>query len=138
MEMRKTSGPSKPQNVTNYFSLKTKQYCWFGLVEIPLVTISSNFLKKCTSGVNFINVLWANFTPANPESTKKTGKLSVFFLRFQDLRTQKLLSECWWNWPLINVSLVVCGNYDFPFWTANTEFTHKRAFFPNRIIKFSH
>ncbi len=29
---------------------------------------------------------------------KKTVKLSVF-LRFRNLRTQKLLIDCWWNWP---------------------------------------
>jgi len=30
-------------------------------------------------GVNFINILWAAFTSADPESAKKTVKLSVFF-----------------------------------------------------------
>ncbi len=39
---------------------------------------------------------------ADPKSTKKTVKLSVF-LRFQDLRAQKLLVEHWWNWPLIYI-----------------------------------
>ncbi len=32
------------------------------------------------------------------KAQKKTVKLSVF-LRFWDLRMQKLLVECWWNWP---------------------------------------
>jgi len=36
-------------------------------------------LKKSTSGVNFINILQAAIMCADPESTKKTVKLSVFF-----------------------------------------------------------
>jgi len=34
---------------------------------------------KLSPGVNFINVLQAAFTHANPKSSKKTAKLSVFF-----------------------------------------------------------
>jgi len=36
-------------------------------------------LMKLTPGINFINVLQAAFTPANPESAKRKVKLSVFF-----------------------------------------------------------
>jgi len=52
-----------------------------------------------TPGVNFINFLRTAFAHADHESVKKTVKLSVF-LRFLDLRAQKLLVEHWWNWPV--------------------------------------
>jgi hypothetical protein len=48
---------------------------------------------KLTTGVNFINVLQAAFTHPDPESAKETDNLTVF-LRFWDLRAQKLLLEC--------------------------------------------
>jgi len=44
-------------------------------------------------GVNFIDVLRAAFTCADPKSAKNTDNLTVF-LRFWDLRAQKLLIEC--------------------------------------------
>jgi len=50
-------------------------------------------------GVNFINILQTALTLTDPESSKKTVKLSVFFLHFGDLWAKKLLVECWWNWP---------------------------------------
>jgi len=37
------------------------------------------FCVNVNSGVNFINILWATFTPADPKSAKKTVKLSIFF-----------------------------------------------------------
>jgi len=37
-------------------------------------------LMKLTLGVNFINVLWAAFTWADPKSAKKTDSLTVFFV----------------------------------------------------------
>ncbi len=40
---------------------------------------------KCFAGVNFINVLWAALTRADPKSTKKTDNLTVF-LCIWDLR----------------------------------------------------
>ncbi len=47
------------------------------------ISISRSFLIH-PSGVNFINVLRAAFTPANPECAKKTNNLTIF-LRFSDL-----------------------------------------------------
>ncbi len=44
-------------------------------------------------GVNFINVLRADFTLAYPKSAKKSDNLTVFFALW-DLRAQKLLIEC--------------------------------------------
>jgi len=49
-------------------------------------------IYNLTSLVNFINILLADFTCADPESAKETVKLSVF-LRFWDLRAQKVLLE---------------------------------------------
>jgi len=60
------------------------------------------FLKEHHSGVNFINFLQTAFKCTDPKSAKKTVKLSVF-LRFPDLRVQKLLIECWWNWHLLHM-----------------------------------
>jgi hypothetical protein len=37
-------------------------------------------LMKLTTGGNFTNILQAAFRHANPDSTKKTVKLSVFFV----------------------------------------------------------
>jgi len=36
-------------------------------------------LMNLTPGVNFINILWAAFVGADPQSAKKAVKLSVFF-----------------------------------------------------------
>jgi len=43
-------------------------------------------------GVNFINILWAAFTVADPESAKNTDNLTVS-LHFWDLSMYKLLVE---------------------------------------------
>ncbi len=45
------------------------------------------------TGVNFINVLRADFTPSDPKSEKKQSS-SQSFLHFWDLRAQKLFKEC--------------------------------------------
>jgi len=45
-------------------------------------------------GVNFINVLRAAFTDADPESAKKRQSSCQSFLRFQDLPVQKLPEDC--------------------------------------------
>jgi hypothetical protein len=50
-------------------------------------------------GVNFINILQAALRLPDPKSTKRTVKLLVF-LCFWDLRVQKRLVKCWWNWHL--------------------------------------
>jgi len=56
-------------------------------------------LKLVTPVVNFINILQAAFTRADSKNAKKTDNLTVF-LHFWDLRVQKLLIDCWWNWPV--------------------------------------
>jgi len=53
--------------------------------------------------VNLINLLRAHFTRADPKSALKTYGLAVF-LRFWDLRLQKMFVERWWNWPLVSSS----------------------------------
>ncbi len=40
------------------------------------------------------------FTPVAPKSVRIQSSVSIF-LRFWDLRIQKLLVECWWNWHLL-------------------------------------
>ncbi len=54
------------------------------------------------SRVNFINILQAASTPPDPKNAKKDSQIVSLFLSFQDLGTQKLLVECWWNWPLVS------------------------------------
>ncbi len=49
--------------------------------------------KKIKLRVNFINVLQAAFTCADPKSTKRQLNFQPF-LRFCDLHVQKLLVEC--------------------------------------------
>jgi len=46
--------------------------------------------------VNVINILRAAFMCTDPKSAKRL----THFLLFWDLRVQKLLAECWWNWHL--------------------------------------
>ncbi len=57
-----------------------------------------------SSGVNFINVLWAAITRADPKSAKKTENLTIFFCTFGICTRKKLLVECWWNRPHIRTS----------------------------------
>ncbi len=47
--------------------------------------IDRQFTRK---GVNFINILWRAFTPADPKSAKKTVKPSVFFVLFGSARAE--------------------------------------------------
>jgi len=49
-----------------------------------------------SSGVNFTNIVWADFRHLDPKIKKKTVKLLVLF-HFWDLCAQKLLIVCWWN-----------------------------------------
>ncbi len=49
-------------------------------------------LMKLTAGVNFINVLWAAFTCADPESAKRAVKLSTSFLAL--LRSARTKAAC--------------------------------------------
>ena len=72
------------------------------------------FIEKRTdtwlsrSGVNFTNILRAAFKLEDPISALKLLNLTFFFLRFWDLRAQKLLVECWWYRPLIVSIEVFC------------------------------
>ena len=45
-----------------------------------------SFTTTTTQGVNFTNILGAAFMPSDPKSVKKLLNLTVFFLRFWDLR----------------------------------------------------
>jgi len=57
-----------------------------GMVVLVLVSNQTQnikfkikILKSIHNGVNFINVLWAAFARADPESAKKTDNFTVFF-----------------------------------------------------------
>ncbi len=52
---------------------------WLRLGRFDKLTRITDDAKKFLSGVNFINILQAAFTNADPESTKKTDTLTVFF-----------------------------------------------------------
>jgi len=43
----------------------------------------------------------SSFYVLRSRKRKKTVTLSIF-LCFRDLRVQKLLVECWWNWPQVS------------------------------------
>jgi hypothetical protein len=58
------------------FSLVMFWLCQKNLYE----KFARSMLMKLTPGINFINVLQAAFTRADPESLKKTDNLTVFFL----------------------------------------------------------
>jgi len=67
----------------------TKGFCeaflkfQFGFVIFWLKVIGTKaaceMLVKLTSGVNFINVLWAAFTCSDPKSTKRQSSCQSFF-----------------------------------------------------------
>ncbi len=57
--------------------------------NVPLlVDIHGGPEKLATTGVNFINVLWAAFTHTNPKSAKKIVKLSIFFALLGSARSK--------------------------------------------------
>ena len=60
--------------------------------------------SKARPWFNFINVLRTAFTLVVPKSVKKFSLVLSIFLRFRDLRMQKLLVERWWNWHLGSIS----------------------------------
>jgi len=55
------------------------------------------------SVVNFANILRAVLR-ANISNTQKDSQIISVFLHFWDLRAQKLLIKCWWNWLLLSIS----------------------------------
>jgi len=62
------------------FSIVTFWLCNFAKIlaqKAPMLLMI--MLMKLTPGVNFTNIIWAAFTHADPQSAKKTVKLSVFF-----------------------------------------------------------
>ncbi len=66
--------------------------------KVDFKSVNHHIRVGVRSGVNFINVLRAAFTCLDPKSTKNSDDLTVF-LRFWNLRMQKLLVKSWWNWP---------------------------------------
>jgi len=54
--------------------------------------IEKGYNRNSQSGVNFINVIQADFAQVEPESAKKNDGLTVF-LSFWDLRAKNLLAE---------------------------------------------
>jgi len=75
----------------------------------------STILWCSIMGVNFINVLRAAFMHLVPKSSKNTVKPSVF-LHFLDQLAGKLLKKCWWNWPLVPISV---GTRIFSFFSSH-------------------
>jgi len=69
---------------------QSSQHCHFTLLGSAGVKVVHRTLMKSTPGVNFINVLRAAFTSAEPKSLKKTASSHQSFLRFWDLHMQKL------------------------------------------------
>ncbi len=58
------------------------------------------------SKAQFQQCFTCSFYACRPQKRKKTVKS---FLRFWDLRSQKLLIERWWNWPLVSFTFL-CVN----------------------------
>jgi len=54
--------------------------------KVPKTRVNKDRRDQKTAGLNFINILRTAFTPADPKSVKRIDDLTVFFLRFQDLR----------------------------------------------------
>jgi len=63
------------------------------MVLLATTTISINFDMRLSPGVNFSNILRADFKHADPKSAKKDSHVVSLFLRFRDLHAQKLLLE---------------------------------------------
>jgi hypothetical protein len=60
------------------------------------------FLKVRRLGVNFVNILQAALTPADPKSSKKTDSLTVFFalLESEDVKaSSKMLMKLILGFP---------------------------------------
>ncbi len=76
---------------------------FFALLGSALEKTVSKMLVKLTPVLNFINFLWAAFMHADPKNVKKDSQVVSLFLRFRDLRLQKLFLKCWWNWHLDGV-----------------------------------
>jgi len=80
-----------------YLSLSLSHSHSLSLISLILISLSPE--------LNFINVLRSAFTLVDPKSIKRHWWLNYIFLRFWDLRAQKLYIERWWNWHLD----VMCG-----------------------------
>jgi len=77
-----SNGPNKWSSKEMVFrvqviDMKTKGPLSSCLKSVQTIEFTPPFLLE--SGVNFTNILWAAFKPADPESAKNTVKLSVFF-----------------------------------------------------------
>ncbi len=70
-------------NLPNEFAVRWMPFAKKKLLVLFSKKSRENILVKLTPGVHFINVLWAAFTCADPESPKKTVKLLVFFCSFE-------------------------------------------------------
>jgi len=71
-----------------------------------LVKAASKKIVKIVTWAQFHQHSTYSFYACRSQKHKKTLMTSLYFLRFRDLRAQKLYKERWWNWHLIVKKLV--------------------------------
>jgi len=71
-----------------------------------LVKAASKKIVKIVTWAQFHQHSTYSFYACRSQKHKKTLMTSLYFLRFRDLRVQKLYKERWWNWHLIVKKLV--------------------------------
>ncbi len=141
------------------FSYVTRNLHWV-FVSNCLIIIEMEIHYFEIPGVNFINVLWAAFTHKDPQSAKKTVKLSVFFVLWGSSHTKaarktlmKLTPELSVDWqelklkPVLELQGFVCrdltvhlylGQKNRPSllrWAPLCDLHHKRPWWPAKKIK---
>jgi len=61
-------------------------------------------LVNCDARCQFHQRFTHSFCSCRSKMCPKDSPVISVFLRFWDLSTQKLLIECWWNWPQESIS----------------------------------
>jgi len=92
--------------LTFIFSQKNvfKFFCWFKLSIFDLLEKSVPCVLLPLSRGQFYQRSTGSIYLCRSQECKKTVSCQSF-LRFQDLRAQKFLVECLWNWPSIAICL---------------------------------
>ncbi len=90
---------------------------WFSTRSLPFLCYSENvtyshlLVGMWTNHKLLWYTTWGQFHQSSTSSfylrrsqkRKKRHSSCHYFLRFWDLHAQKLLIECWWNWPQVGV-----------------------------------
>ncbi len=80
--------------------------------------------------VNFINILHAAFTRADPKCTKRHSSRNSVFMRYGDLPAYMLRAKCWWN------RLQICFTFSYNKSMANCRPTALMSVFSKAAVMY--